>query len=139
RARRAAADVAGRAGRVDLRRNRSDPAEHTGRTSTGPAQVGLASPGSVGTQAHRAGDGVELDLAGTAGDSGDDGFTPAKAHDALSGEAVPSEDLHAETGRGDVGFRPLQLGHGRLTGGGLATGDEPRGAVGEHPGGVDLG
>jgi hypothetical protein len=52
---------------------------------------------------------------------------------------VPGQDLHAETGRGDIGFRALELGHGGFAGGGLAMGDEPGGAVGQHPGRVDLG
>ena len=49
---------------------------------------------SVRLQAEVAGDGVALDLAGAAGDGGDDRLAVAEAHHALGREAVPGEDLH---------------------------------------------
>src|SRR5204862_5739717 len=63
--------------------------------------------GSITPQSHRACDGVSLDLAGAARDRGDDRFPVTEAHDALGGEAMAGEDLHAETGRRDVPVRAL--------------------------------
>src|SRR5208337_603198 len=88
------------------RRRRSRTSARATSCSTAPGP-----PRLVGPQAHAAGDAVALDLAGAAGDRGHDRLPVAEAHDALSGEAVPRADLHAQPGGGNVGLRALELGH----------------------------